>query len=537
MTEETMSSEPANGLRALFWPRSVAVVGASRSPSAIGRRVLDALLAAGFSGPVYPVNPRAAYIASVRCYPSVAAIGQPVDLAVIAIPAASVPDAIEDCARARVRGLVVISARYAETGEEGRTRQAALLEQVRGHGMRMIGPNCLGLLNTAEDVRLNASFAPVMPPAGSVALCSQSGALGIAIIALAHRMGLGFSAFVSVGNSADVTPGDLLELWERDARTSVVLLYLESFGDLRRFARVARRMARVKPIVGVKAGRTAAGARAAQSHTAALAGSDTVVDALFLQTGIIRADTLPEMFGIARVLTAQPLPRGPRVAVLTNAGGPAILCADALEASGLELASLSDATQITLRAFLPPAASTRNPVDMIASAGPEAYRRAVATLLAAEEVDALVTIYTPVGVFATAEIAAAIGEGAVAGARAGGAEKPMLGVVVGSASDAATIELPQGRDIPLFPFPEEIGRILGKVARYANWRRADPGVFTELPDQDLGRAAAIARGALAARGPGWLSVREARELLPAAGLSVAPGGVAHDAEHAVRLAE
>lgn len=528
----------AGSLRPLFFPRSVAVIGASRDPAAVGHRILKGLVSGGFQGTVFPVNPSADQVLSIKAYPSIGAIGEPVDLAVIAIPAGGVLDVVDECGEAGVRGLVVVTAGFAETGEEGAGLQAELVRRVRANRMRMVGPNCLGLLQTDPDVSMNASFAPTMPPAGTVGLCSQSGALGIAIIALARRLGLGLSSFVSVGNKADVAADDLLEYWEEDARTDVLLFYLESFRRPRRFARIARRVGRRKPIVIVKSGRTAAGERAAGSHTAALTAAETAVEALFGQTGIVRADTLEEMFGIARALTEQPLPAGRRIGIVTNAGGPAILAADALEAAGLEVPGLSDETRARLSEFLPSAAATGNPVDMIASAGPEAYRRAVETVLASGEVDALVAIYTPVGMFDGEAVNAAIAEGTRAareGGDAGG--RPVYASVFGGERDVYGIETPDGGVIPAYPFPEVLGRVVGKAVGYAEWRAADPGAFPEFADQDLDGAGGICRSALEERGEGWLSVAEARGVLGKAGLDVGEGGVATTAEEAVEIAE
>lgn len=545
----------AASLRPLFFPRSVAVVGASRDPASVGHRILQGLLRNDFQGTVFPVNPKAEQVASVKAYPSVEEIPDPVDLAVVAVPAPVVGQVVEGCGEAGVRGLVVVSAGFAETGEEGRRRESELVERVRGHGMRMVGPNCLGLLHSHPEVRLNASFAPRMPPHGSVALCSQSGALGIAIIDLAHRIDLGLSSFVSVGNKADVAADDLLEYWEEDETTRVLLFYLESFRHSRRFARVARRVGRSKPIVVVKSGRTAAGERAAGSHTAALTATDTAVDALFRQTGIVRAGTLQEMFGIARALTEQPLPPGRRFAVLTNAGGPAILCADALESSGMRVEPLSEPTRAALEEFLPSAAATGNPVDMIASAGPDAYRQAVEILLAADEVDGLVAIYTPVGMFDLARVERAILDGVESArdsAGEAGAGKPVYASVVGGESDLHLLTPepgesggerppeagePRAERIPAFPFPEEIGRIAGKIARYAEWRASEPGAFPEFEDQRLEEARERCRQAAAQRGEGWLTVQETRSVLQLAGVHVAAGGVAGCADEAVELAD
>jgi len=529
----------AASLRPLFFPSSIAVVGASREPGSVGNRLLDSLIQHRFNGPVYPVNPKAHHVLSVRAYPSVTAIGEPVDLAVIIVPARLVSAVVDECATIGVRALIVISAGFAETGEEGTERQRVLLEQVKGYGMRMVGPNCLGVIHTAPEVLLNASFSPLMPAHGSVGLCSQSGALGIAIIALTQRLGLGLSSFVSVGNKADISGNDLLEFWEEDETTRVILFYLESLGNPRRFARLARRVGRSKPIVMVKAGRTSAGSRAASSHTAALSAADTAVDALFRQSGVIRANTLEEMFAIAQSLTAQPLPPGRRVAVVTNAGGPAILCTDSLEAAGMKVEPLGEATQARLRAFLPEEASTTNPVDLIASGGPEAFRRAVEELLVADEVDALVVIYTPVDLASTDDVAEAVLAALAAARQRGARNKPVLSSIFGGASqEVVTLSSPAVAEVvPVYPFPETIGRLLGKLCDYAEWRAADTGVFPEFSDQELSDARSICQRALSQRGAGWLSIDEALTVLQAAGLRVAPGGVAKDPEEAAAIAE
>jgi len=448
-------------LRPLFFPRSVAVVGASRDPKSVGFRLLESLVRHRFNGPVYPVNPKAQHVLSIRAYPSLESIGEPIDLAILAVPARVIPKVVESCAAVGVRALIVISAGFAEIGEEGRQRQQELLELVHARGMRMVGPNCLGVVHPHPDVRLNASFSRIAPEHGSVALCSQSGALGVAIIALTRRLDLGLSSFVSVGNKADITGNDLLEYWEEDSDTDVILFYLESFGAPRRFARLARRVGRAKPIVVVKAGRSQAGSRAASSHTAALTAADTAVDALFSQTGVIRAGTLEEMFGIARLLTDQPLPTGRRVAVVTNSGGPAILCADALDASGMRVEPLAQSTRDALATLLPAEASTGNPIDMIASAGPETYLSIIEIVLAADEVDALVVIYTPVGMFDTAEVGRAVIAGVEAARLHGGACKPVLASIVGDDVSTFVLQSSGGERIPVYPFPEALGRCLG----------------------------------------------------------------------------
>ncbi|MEQ9401339.1 MAG: acetate--CoA ligase family protein, partial [Longimicrobiales bacterium] len=358
-----------------------------------------------------------------------------------------------------------------------------------------------------------------------------------AVIALANRIGLGMSTFVSIGNKAEVGGNDLLEYWEEDEATDVALFYLESFGDPRRFARLARRVGRRKPVVVVKAGRSKAGSRAASSHTAALASPDAAVEALSDQAGVIRADTLEGMFHIARALVDQPLPSGDRVGLVTNAGGPGILCVDALEGSGLEVPELGAATCDALRAFLPAEASVRNPVDMIASAGPDQYREAVATLLASPEIDALVVLHTPVGLHPEGALERAVAEGVDEGRRRGGQGKPVFASLVGSGPEVFTLTSPAGERVPVYLFPEEIAGTLAKVLRYARWRRSEPGRFVEPEGQDLEQAADLCRSAVAQRGEGWLSVGEARAVLEAAGITTTEGGVASDADAAVALAD
>ena len=329
----------AASLRPFFVPASVAVVGASRRRGSIGGELFRNVLEADFAGAAYPVNRGGEPVAGVRAYSSIEEIPDPVDLAVICVPGAQVLDAAESAFRKGVRALCVISSGFAETGAEGRERQERLLALVRAHGARLVGPNCLGISSSAA--RLNATFAPRALPPGRIGFSSQSGALGLALLEKAAERRLGFSAFVSIGNKADVSSNDLLEWWEDDAETDVVLLYLESFGNPRKFGRLARRVARRKPILALKAGTTSVGARAASSHTAALAGSEAAVDALFRQAGVLRARTLEELVDAAALLSTQPLPHGRRVAVVTNAGGLGILCADACDASGLELPELA----------------------------------------------------------------------------------------------------------------------------------------------------------------------------------------------------
>jgi acetyl coenzyme A synthetase (ADP forming)-like protein len=521
-------------LKPLLAPRAVAVIGASRRKAAIGRRVLDAIVAAGFNGPIYPVNPQADEIGGLRAYASARGLPGPVDLAVVTVPAPEVSAVVDDCAAGRIPAIVVITAGFAEAGDEGRSMQQRLTEQVRKHGMRMVGPNCMGLLNADPGVRLNASFSPIMPPAGHLGLFSQSGALGIAILGLAAERKLGLSTFVSAGNKADVSGNDLLEYWEADPATHVLLLYLESFGNPRRFARLARRISRTKPIVAVKSGRTAAGSRAAGSHTAALAANDVAVDALFEQSGVIRADTLDEMFDIAACLDLQPLPGGKRVGIVTNAGGPGILAADACVSAGLTLSELSNETRARIAAVLPPMASTGNPVDLIASAGSDQYSRTIETLLAAPEIDSLIVILTPVDPTTTDALLQSIRDGVAAGRRAGAASKPVLACVMAESGRAVPLDA-QGERLPAFVFPENAARALGKVSSYAAWRAKPAGLVWAFDDVDTKAARDIC--AAAAVQPGaWLTDHEVRRVLDAYKLPLAGGAVAHSADEAAAIA-
>jgi acetyl coenzyme A synthetase (ADP forming)-like protein len=523
-------------LRPLLEPKAVAVVGASRDPASIGRRVLDALTTAGFQGPIYPVNAHAAEVSGAKAFTSVRDLPPGVDLAIVAVPAPAVPGVVDDCAAAGIKSLVVITAGFAEAGADGRVMQEQLTAQVRNHGMRMVGPNCMGLVNANPAVRLNASFSPIFPPSGHIGLLSQSGALGVAILQIATERRLGLSTFVSVGNKADVSGNDLLEYWEEDPSTRVILLYLESFGNPQRFSRLARRIARRKPIIAVKSGRTRAGSRAASSHTAALAASDVAVDALFHQAGVIRADTLDEMFDIAACLDTQPLPRGRRVGIVTNAGGPGILATDACEAAGLTLAELTGETSARLRMSLPAIASGGNPVDMIASAGVEEYRSAIETMLTASEIDSLIIIFTPVDQTRAGEIMQAIRDGIAAGRHTGAVTKPVLACVMAEPGHPVPLEVGAER-VPAYAFPENAARALGKMTAYAGWRGQTPGLLWGFDDLHVEEARSVCREAIRREGASaWLGDEDVRRVLSSFGLPGAPSAVAHSPEEAAALA-
>jgi acetyl coenzyme A synthetase (ADP forming)-like protein len=534
-TERRQALATVASMRPMMTPRNVAVVGASRETGSIGARALHAIVTAGFTGRVYPINPNAAELEGLRCYPSIADAPHDVDLALIAVPTPAVLGVVHECAAAGVKALVVITAGFAEVGDAGRALQHELLDAVRGHGLRMVGPNCMGLLNTAPNMRLNASFSPLVPPPGRVAFSSQSGALGLAILELARARQIGLSSFVSVGNKADVSSNDLLAYWEADEHTGVILLYLESFGNPRRFARLARRIGRKKPIVAVKAGRTSAGLRAAGSHTAALAASDTAVDALFHQSGVIRADTMDDMFDVAACLDSQPLPAGRRVAIVTNAGGPGILAVDACVAAGLAVTPFTPATRERLAAFLPPEASVGNPVDMVASATPDAYRRTVEATLVSNDSDALIVIYTPVDPRSSSETLQAIRDGIAAARRAGATAKPVLACLMAGSGRPVPLDV-GGERVPCYAFPENCARALAKVAGYAEWRAQPPALPWSFDDLRVNDARAVCQRALETRGEGWLTGDEVGAVLGAYGVPMAAGMLAHSGEQAAALA-
>jgi acetyl coenzyme A synthetase (ADP forming)-like protein len=514
--------DPLGSLRAFFSPTSVAVLGVGRS-GGVGAAIFDNLRDS-YHGPVYAVNPRACEIGGRACFASIEAIPADVDLAVIAVPAAQVDSVVGDCIRKRVASILLITAGFAETGEAGRDRERALGERVRAAGVRLIGPNCLGVVNTDPAVRLNASFAAAFPPDGPVAFASQSGALGLAMLQAADQLNIGVSNFASLGNSVDVSAADLLELWEADERTRVILLYLEGIAEPRRFMEVARRVGRRKPIVALKAGRSAGGARAAASHTGALAAGDALVSALLLEAGIIRAVTLEELFEVGALLARQPLPGGNRVAVLTNAGGPGILAADACDAAGMVIAPLAPQTTEQLRAILPAAANLSDPVDMIATATPDDYRRAMPVLLADGGVDAVIAMFIPLRITRTVDVARAVAESG------GDADKPVLATFFGVA-DAAALAAP----VPCYAFPESPVRALGRVAEYARWRARPSDPPATFPDVD-GSAIRSVIDAASARGSGWLDPGLVGRMLAAAGIPLVPTALVREESAACEAA-
>ncbi len=543
--EESVASQAAEAEREkravaasilpFFFPKAIAVIGASNDANSIGGRLFNNILADGFVGPLYPVNPNARVVRSSRAYPTILEVPDDVDLAYIVVPQRHVLDVVRQCAQKGVRAIVVISAGFSEVGAEGADLEEELLGIVRDSGMRMVGPNCMGLLNTADSVRLNGTFAPVYPPAGNVAMSSQSGALGIAILDYANRNNIGISQFVSVGNKADVSGNDLILAWEDDPQTDVITLYLESFGNPRKFSRIARRIGRQKPIIAVKSGRSSAGSRAASSHTGALASSDVAVSALFRQAGVIRVDTIEELFDAASLLANQPIPAGDRVGILTNAGGPGILAADALEANGLVVPDLSAALQRQILAKLPAEASARNPVDLIASGGPDEFEHATTLMLESGEVDSLIVIYVPISSEGAEQVAAALRRCQAA------YEGPVTLLSVYMQAEGAGRALAGeggARSIPAYIFPEAGALALARAVRHGIWRQRDPGDELELDEEATGEIRKVVAAALDRLGEdgGWLDPEEVDRCLRAAGLRTPSTRVVTSVEDAKSVA-
>jgi acetate---CoA ligase (ADP-forming) len=513
--EARQRTAAASMVRRILAPRSVAVIGASRSRGTVGGEVLHHLREGGFPGTIHPVNAAADEVQGMAALRRVDDLPEGVDLAVVAVPAAGVLDVARACGARGVGALVALTAGFAEVGEAGAGLQRDLIGICRATGMRLVGPNCLGVISTAPGTPLNATFASAMPPRGTIGLLSQSGGLGIALLEQARELGVGLSSFVSVGNKADVSGNDLRRYWEDDPETEVVLLYLESFGNPRTFARVARRLTRSKPVVAVKSARGRAGARAAGSHTGALvSGSDATVDALFRQAGVIRATTMGEQFDVAKLLAGQPLPPGRRVAILTNAGGPGILCADACEAGGLDVVELPAGLRERLRAIAAPEASVANPVDLLAAATPEAFGRALAELATGEAADAVIVIYIQPGLGSVgAEVAAEV-RTVTERLRP---PVPVLAVLMSASDREAALASAGPGAPPVYAYPEAAALALARVSEYAAWRARPPGVVPELEGTRPEHAATLLSAATVA-GSEWLTSREIAALFACYGL-------------------
>ena len=519
----------AGALHSLLSPRSIAVIGASRHSGTMGHQIFHNLIQYGFTGPAYPVNPKADSVCAVRAFPTVSAIPGGVELAVVVVPQAHVFAVAKDCCEAGVTGMIVISAGYREVGETGARNERELAALVRANGVRLLGPNCMGIVNADPAVSMNATFAPTMPPFGQAAFVSQSGALGLSVLDHAREYGIGISQFVSVGNKADVSGNDLLEHWEHDPGVRVILMYVENFGNPRRFLQLASRITKRKPIIVVKSGRSDVGARAATSHTGALAASDAAVDALLTQAGVLRAASVEELFDLAMAFSVRSLPKSRRTAVLTNAGGPGILAADAMDAAGLELVELGADTVKALRPLFPAEASIRNPLDMIASATPAGYTKALSVLLADPAIDAVVPIFVPPFGVRQEDVASAI-----VAATTSVPGKPAFAVLMGREG------LPEGRadlqaaGVPTFVFPESAARALAALSRHVEWTQR-PAAVVEPTSGDRVRAAAILATVLR-EGREQLTQSESMELLESYGVPVVGSRVVTSATEAASAA-
>jgi acetyltransferase len=513
-------------LDAIFAPRAVAVIGASPDPTRLGHRVLRSIIDHGYAGRILPIHPQATTILGLLSYPKVSAAPGPIDLAVVVVPARAVLDVVEDCGRAGVAGLVVISAGFKEVGGTGRALELQLLERVRHYGMRMIGPNCLGIIDTTT--RLNASFAALMPAAGQIAFMSQSGALCTAILDWSAGRGIGFSRFVSLGNKADVDEVALLRSWGADPANRVILAYLEGIADGPAFIAAARDVTRHTPVIAIKSGTTAAGTRAISSHTGALAGSERAYEAAFDQSGVLRARSMQELFDVALAFAYQPPIGGDRIAIVTNAGGPGIIATDAIERSGMRLAELGDATLARLRAGLPPAASCANPIDVIGDARADRYEVALAAALADPGVDAVLVLFTPQAGSEPERTAEAI---ACPAAQHG---KPVLTSYMGAASIGPALAILNQRRIPNYAFPEQAVAALRALVHQHAWCTRPAGEHVSFAvDRERVRAL-FAR--VRAAGRIELGEIEARAVLDAYGMRLPRSELAHSPEQAATLA-
>ena len=502
-------------LDGILRPRSVAVVGASPREGSIGYQILDNLLRHGFQGAVYPIHPTASSVHSIRAYRSVADVPEAVDLAVLVVPARHVTQVARECAESGVRGLVIISAGFKEIGGEGVRLEAELVKQLEGTGVRVVGPNCMGVMNTSLDFRLNATFAPSMPEPGPIAMLSQSGAMGVSILDHAKSLGIGLSQFVSVGNKMDVSGNDLLEYWRDDPDVGPILMYLENIGDPARFVSLGQEVTREKPLFVVKSGRTGVGARAASSHTGALAQTDLVTNSIIQQAGAIRAETVEELFDYAMAFGKQPLPRGNRVAIVTNAGGPGIILADSCEVKDLDVPPLSEKTKARLREKLPEEASVNNPVDLIASANAESYEHALHCVLEDDGIDAVLAAFVPPLGVQTKDIA-----NAIVRANEPHPDKPVIAVLMGKEGLPAGVAELHRAKIPAYIFPESAARALNAMWKYARLQSREVGEVREF-DIDHDTIRSILQAARDDRQT-KLSESDSLRILEAAGIPTVP---------------
>ena len=508
-------------------PQAIAIVGASRTPGKLGHSVLHNVIQHGFEGEIYPINPKAGELLGHKCYPSVLAVPGPIDLAVILIPSRHVATALLECGEKGIGGAIVISAGFREASREGRKRERELLEIANRYGMRLIGPNSLGIIDAVAS--LNASFATGMPARGSIAFMSQSGAVCTAVLDMAQSEQVGFSRFVSLGNKADVDEIALIEAWSDDPHTRVIVAYLEGIEDGAAFMRVASKVGRQKPIIAIKSGTTSAGSRAVSAHTGTLAGSESTYEAAFRQSGVLRASSVQDLFDYSIAFARQPLLAGDRIAIITNAGGPGIMAADACERAGLQLATLERDSLDALRDALPAAASVLNPVDLLGDALADRYELALGTVLEDPNVGGVIAIVAPQVMTEVEDTARLIGE------QSKWSEKPVLGCFMGAGAVASGVQVLNGYLVPNYPVPERAVAAMAAMMKYRRWREQAP-LELESFDVDRNRVQELLDRV---RAEGRLTVgeAEAQGVLEAYGIPTPVTFLARDSSEAARLAE
>ncbi len=516
-------------LEYIFRPKSVAVIGASTQKGTIGREILHNIILNEFNGKVFPVNPKASVIHSIKCYSTILDVPDAVDMAVVAVPREVVPLVAEQCGQKGVKGLVVISAGFRESGGRGVELEKQLMEVISQYGMRMIGPNCFGVVNTDPDYSLNCTFGKTRALQGKVGFISQSGALGEAIMIHARDLGLGFSMVVSIGNKADISANDILEFWKNDPQTDIILLYLENFGNPRHFTRIAREISRKKPIVAVKSGRTRQGAAAASSHTGALAELDVGVDALFDQCGVMRVSSIEELFDVAAALANQPIPKGKRVAIISNAGGPGLLATDALVGLGMEVAPYTGETKTKLKKALTGQGEVNNPLDLVAGAGGEAFKKALGVVKNDKDFDSIFTIFVPPVTINQMEVANSILEGIK------GSAKPVYACFMGAGESSAAVERLKEHGVPVYIFPEAVAKTLSLIDEYRRWLERQRGQIKTFKIDKKRVQEIIDRANVT--GERAIVGRDALEILDAYGIPAGLYEIAYSEKEAVAIAE
>ncbi len=521
-------------IRNVMAPRSVAVIGASRQPGSIGHLVFQNIMEGGFSGVVYPVNPKANAIMAVKAYPSILDVPGEVDLAIIIVPTQFVAKVADECGRKGVRAIIVITDGFKERGPEGAAREEELRDVALGHGMRLVGPNCMGILNTDPEVSLNASFSRIHPPRGNIAFLSQSGAMGLVILEYARDLNMGISGFVSVGNRADISSNDLLQYWEDDPATKAILLYLESFGNPRKFSRIARRVSAKKPIVIVKGGSTLVGSRAATSHTGALATPEVVSDALFRQAGITRVDSIQELFDVATLLSNQPLPEGKRLVIVTNGGGPGILAADASAQQGLTLPDLRPETVDKLKPLIKRDIRIGNPLDLTGSVTPEEFEGSLRVLAGDDNVDVVLAVFVPAAVVDSTLVEGAIRRVSTLYQRR---KKPLLACFMGQRGFKSQLGM-AGGFVPCYPFPENAVSALAKAIEYRELMKKPRGIVPRVKGIKREKAHRIIERAMGRNKerPFWLPAEDVVDLLNCYGIRIVGTSVARSADKAAAIA-